>query len=627
MSPSPFPSERNIFGSSNAQKRKNILRWCGWFFLFCALVWMLISLRFLGAVELPEEPSARIFTIAAFIGHYSSIALLCSLLLVPFIAVFPNRAFVTALAIVMASTVTLILLLDTFIFEQYRYHINGMVLNLVFGGAAGDIFEFSAGNWLLTGLAFVLILALQIVLAYMAWRWSARIANRRFGLSIAGILFSVFLAQNLVYAWADAKAYSPITQQIRYLPAYRPATAKRFFTEQGWAEPPTTPQLTHVAQSNLHYPLKPLVCQPQETPPNIFTIVIDSWRADSMTEEVTPNIFELSKYSLNFSHHYSGANSTRMGMFSLFYALPGTYWQNMLSENKGPVYINELQKQGYEMGIFASAKLTSPEFHRTIFAEVENLRTQSQGNNAYERDRNITDEFIRFLQNQQDNNQPIYGFLFYDAPHAYAFPPDYEAPFAPSWEQVNYLALENGMDPTPFINRYKNATHYADSLVGEVLRAIAENGLLENSIIVITGDHGQEFNDNGLNFWGHNSNFSDPQTRVPLLVFWPGRETHEYAHTTSHFDIVPTIMQDALNCLSPFQDYSSGKHLLDPLASPYLILSSYNSFAVKQGPLVTVVDEFGQIDVYDENYRSSKDRQPPQETIMQVMREMGRFYR
>ncbi|MDP2514042.1 sulfatase-like hydrolase/transferase [Photobacterium damselae subsp. piscicida] len=50
-------------------------------------------------------------------------------------------------------------------------------------------------------------------------------------------------------------------------------------------------------------------------------------------------------------------------------------------------------------------------------------------------------------------------------------------------------------------NRYKNALFYIDGLIAKVLKHID----LQNTIIVITSDHGQEFNDNKQNYWGHSA--------------------------------------------------------------------------------------------------------------------------
>jgi len=64
--------------------------------------------------------------------------------------------------------------------------------------------------------------------------------------------------------------------------------------------------------------------------------------------------------------------------------------------------------------------------------------------------------------------------------------------------------------------------------------------LMKKTIIIMTGDHGQEANETHSNSWGHNSNFLRYQVQVPLLIYWPGMPPSQYNHLTSHVDVVPT---------------------------------------------------------------------------------------
>ena len=91
------------------------------------------------------------------------------------------------------------------------------------------------------------------------------------------------------------------------------------------------------------------------------------------------------------------SNATRIGVFSLFYSIPGTYWHRMLAQRQGPVLIERLSKLSYDMQVFRSAPLYSPEFDRTVFSQVRPVRTFSQGKSPAARDRDLTDDFIRYL--------------------------------------------------------------------------------------------------------------------------------------------------------------------------------------------------------------------------------------
>lgn len=611
-------------GESGHPGRALLLRWAGWFFLANAAVALLIALRYLGAVEFPAGENAVLFSVLAFTGHFASLGFIGAVLLFLPILFLPYRRLILMLGVVLASLFILGITIDTFVFSQYRFHLNGMVLNLLLGGAAEEIFTFSGSMWLTAGLFVVALVAVEWWLARRVWSFVLATPGRPHGYLVGALLFTVFLAENVMYAWADANSYTPITRQIRFLPAYQPLTAKSWFIEHGWVDPDARPALARIDKSSaLDYPKEQLQCEHPARHLNILYIVIDSWRFDTMTEGVTPNIYRFAQQSLVFEDHYSGANSTRTGIFTLFYGLPGTYWHAMLAEQRGAVLIDQLLAQGYRLGIYASAKLFSPEFDRTVFAAVKDLRLRSEGGSPQERDRNITDEFGDFLDGA---TQPFFGFLFYDSPHGYDFPPGYPLPFQPSWSAVNYVLLDNDFDRTPFFNRYKNSVNYVDSLVGEVLQRLEEKGLLENTVVLITGDHGQEFNDNKLNYWGHNSNFSPWQTRVPLVIRWPGKQQRHIHHQTSHFDITPTVMHDLLGCKNDFRDYSSGKHLIEGAPREYLLLSSYGQFAVMEPDRITVVDEFGHVSILGNDYREIAGAFLRADRMRAVMEEMSRFY-
>ncbi len=178
----------------------------------------------------------------------------------------------------------------------------------------------------------------------------------------------------------------------------------------------------------------------------------------------------------------------------------------------------------------------------------------------------------------------------------------------------------------PFRNAYLNSVHFVDGLVGRVLDAMRRRGLLESTIIVVTGDHGEEFNDNRLNYWGHNSNFSPPQTHVPLVLHWPGRGPRAYTHTTSHVDVVPTLMGAALGCDAPTEVYSNGRSLLDTSPRPYVVAANYIGIALIEPERITEMDYYGRFHIVDRRYRELPDASLPSAHLQQAMEDMARFY-
>ena len=85
-------------------------------------------------------------------------------------------------------------------------------------------------------------------------------------------------------------------------------------------------------------------------------------------------------------------------------------------------------------------------------------------------------------------------------------PDDFHGPFQPELEQVNPFAGFSEANAAKLINRYRNAVFYTDQLLGGLLDNLNDLGLADNTVVVITSDHGQEFNDSGHNNWGAGSN-------------------------------------------------------------------------------------------------------------------------
>jgi membrane-anchored protein YejM (alkaline phosphatase superfamily) len=529
----------------------------------------------------------------------------------------------------LATTTAVILLgvawVDTVIYRQYRFHLNAEVFDLLFGGAAGDILQFSGGMLAKAGLLLLALIVIEIVAGRWVWRRSSVAPSPRLRVLVMIVAFSLVAVEHGMYAWADAAGYVPITRLGRLLPASRPLTAEILFRRVGISVAERNRASAGIGPGALlRYPRSAVECRPVAEPRDIVFIVVDSWRFDALDARITPNISRFADRCQRFDDHFSGGSATRTGIFSLFYGLPGTYWHDMLGERRGPVLVHELLRQGYEFGVFASASLVSPEFHRTVFSEIDPLRLRTEGSRAEERDRNLASDFEAFLRTRS-STRPLFAFLFFDAPHAYDLPKDYPRPFEPSWTEVDYLELGPDFDPEPFRNLYFNSLHFVDSLVGGVLDALDRSKLLDDAVVLITGDHGQEFNESGLGYWGHNSNFTRWQTGVPLLVQWPGRAPRAWSHRTSHFDVAPTLMSDFLGCGRDFDDYSVGRHLLEAGGRDVLLLSNYTDSAIVRPNEIIVSYPYG-VEVLDLDYRPVPDAPIDRDALLESMRQRSRFY-
>ena len=106
--------------------------------------------------------------------------------------------------------------------------------------------------------------------------------------------------------------------------------------------------------------------------------------------------------------------------------------------------------------------------------------------------------------------------------------------------------------------------YYTDKNLGRALNFLGQHIDIDKTIIVITADHGEEFNDTGKNYWGHNGNFTKYQAQIPFIVKWPGKPSVEIDYRTSALDVVPTLLPRVLGCKNPVSDYSVGNDLFEP---------------------------------------------------------------
>lgn len=608
--------------------RGTLLRWCLWFSLGHTLLVLGLFSRYLAVLPGPLEWSARGFLALAGPGHALSLSLVAALPAILVALLWPRRGAVGTVLVGAGWLLAALVAVDTVVFRLYRFHLNAMVWNLLTGGAAEELLPLSRSTWLWGGAQIAGLVLANLALAALAWRW-VRDHRRRGGGWVGLVAVVVLAAGHLLHAWADAWGYVPITRQVRYLPHYYPLTAESLLKKFGLAptvRPPRPPKVP--AASSLAYPLEPLRFATPAQPPNVLLLLVEALRFDFLSPEVTPNLWRFAQQSWTFERHFSSGNATRFGVFGLFYGLHGTYWHAALAENQPPVLLSTMTDHGYSMGIFSSSSFTSPEFDRTVFAGVRASLDLSGPPipDSVARDRDLTQRLLGFLDQQQPG-QPWFGFAFFDAPHDFNFPKDQPPRFTPVVAAVNHLELNGGRDPVPVKNRLLNSLHFVDSQLGLLFDHLERGGFLENTVVVITGDHGEEFNENGLGYyWGHNGNFSEYQTQVAMVVRWPGEAPRRFTHPTHHVDLAPTLLEDALGCRTPADRYSQGRTLRDASPREFLVVANWNAFAVRQEHRVDVVQPSGTVDTYHADYRPWPDAPLEPQVLLRATQELGRFY-
>ncbi|MCD6304212.1 MAG: sulfatase-like hydrolase/transferase, partial [Planctomycetes bacterium] len=445
-----------------------------------------------------------------------------------------RAGIVYVLAVVLLAAAQVFIYVDVFVFRLWGYHLNSFVLNVL--TTPGGIGSMGASGS--TELAFALTIAAivvgQAVLLVLA------VKAQLLGRAMSPLLGSSRRRAILVAAWAVLAAgqavtygvsklrwYTPVLRTAESLPFYFPVTFSKLGRRLGWEIPHVEANMrTHY--STLRYPLRPLVRRRGATNYNIVWLTCESLRADMVDPEIMPRTYEFATSDAQwFRRCYGAGGGTRMGMFGMFYGLYGCYWFPMLSANRGPVLFDVLRKAGYQFDCHTSQSFTYPEFNRTVFVDIpeKDLHVIGSGAPGWQRDRRNVANMLAWLDGREAN-RPFFQFMFFESPHArYYFPPE-NAIRKPYMKDFNYADL-GAIARDPKLqqlvkNRYINACNHLDGQLGRVIDGLRRRGLLDSTIVVITGDHGEEFWERGR--WGHAADsFHEKHMRVPLIIHVPGR--------------------------------------------------------------------------------------------------------
>jgi len=266
---------------------------------------------------------------------------------------------------------------------------------------------------------------------------------------------------------------------------------------------------------------------------------------------------------------------------------------------------------------------------QNVFYNYADQCLATEGMMAWQRDYTLSKNFLNFIESRTPDSHPFFSLLFFDSLHSMIEPVGngYKPKYAPAWSYPKYELLDKHTDPTEFLNLYKNMANYADGLIGTVLSRLEEKGLLDSTIVIVTGDHSQEFNDNGKGFWGHSGNYSKSQLCVPFLYF-DNTPHKRYDHWSAHYDVVPTLMEDLFSVTNPVSDYSIGKSLRDTAPRDFLLVDSYIGFGfVDQSGDITNLYYDHTSELQDENLNVRDNSQFDTLTYKRTMALIEGFYK
>jgi arylsulfatase A-like enzyme len=299
--------------------------------------------------------------------------------------------------------------------------------------------------------------------------------------------------------------------------------------------------------------------------PNVLLIVLDTVRAESLSlhghaRRTSPFLEQLARRGIRFDQARATAPWTLPSHASFFTGR----WPHELStrldnplDDRYSTIAEYLRDRGYDTaGFVANTFFCSRWFglargfihyQDVAIDPVEILRSSGLGRalwrklgpvtddrpTAYFRRRNaaqINTEFLAWLSSRP-SGRPFFAFLnYYDAHDPYVSPEDEASPSAArarsarelellrDWHRRGQTAVaEHGVELGR--DAYADCIGYLDRQLARLFESLEARGLLKETLVVLTSDHGEEFNEHGV--LGHGQNLYSQVLHVPLLVIGP----------------------------------------------------------------------------------------------------------
>jgi arylsulfatase A-like enzyme len=293
---------------------------------------------------------------------------------------------------------------------------------------------------------------------------------------------------------------------------------------------------------------RPVQTAADAPPRNVLVVVMESTGARYMSlygspYDTTPELKQEAQFGLVFDNFYCHmgltANSLAAITLSIFpymtwreYTVeypnyPGTTLAQVL---KPADYRTAFIHTGYLQYTNQDQFLANRGFDRLV--DIEDLGGQVVSSWGGD-DRQLVDAVLRWID--EDRSRPFYAMAWTNESHH-----PYEP--APHYRPVGFF--EDGKRPPDDydLGRYLNTVRSVDHELGRLFDGLRERGLDRDTLVVVTGDHGEAFGDPHPT-WGHGARIYEENVRVPLLLWSPALfpSGRRIASIGSHVDLMPTI--------------------------------------------------------------------------------------
>jgi membrane-anchored protein YejM (alkaline phosphatase superfamily) len=536
-----------------------------------------------------------------------------------------HRTWARLFAGIMFALLQVALLADIVIFRLFQRHFDSLVWNVLTTKGAGDSVRVDPASIVIaTAIVFTFIGA---SLAFALWV-APRLVRRRLRFGLATILIAL-LMERTFFAVIDLRDNSTVQAVRDTLPLYQPLTIKRLAKKFGYKRPPGEIRVLPDSAKSLHLPQHPLGLRADACEPNILFIAIEGGRADALDDKAMPNLSKLAEDSFRLTKHFSTGNETRFGIFGLLYGIPGTYWHRALAQSVAPPWFDLLARRGYEFKIMSCTDLNYPEFRQTAFVKLTNDITDQWNAPHLDRDQLMTDKFLNYLADRAGRavpSHPFFGFLFFDASHQpYEHPPEDNLFEGSKSGEINYLKLTlSPAGAQALKGSYLNSLHYIDRQIGRIVKVLQDRGEYGRTVIVVAGDHGEEFGE--LGHFGHCSSFNRFQTQTFGVLHLPGEAARAVNHVTSHVDFVPSVLT-WMGITNALGDYTTGEPIEGKETRNWALLAGWQDTALFNKDSITIFKPTRTLYLDTSDHELSKDdpRRASSSEILQALQEIRLF--
>jgi phosphoglycerol transferase MdoB-like AlkP superfamily enzyme len=332
------------------------------------------------------------------------------------------------------------------------------------------------------------------------------------------------------------------------------------------------------------------------TPPNVILVVLESvaarWTSlGNARYQTTPTLTAEAANALVYDNFYAhigrSSNSLAAMLLSTYPKLDFADVTQAYPRLGGTSLASAFRDRGYRTSFVTSSDLRWANWDTFIgtrgFERVRDYRDLTCGEPVSSwgvEDRCMVDDLVQQIRQPRDG--PFFLMAWSQQTH-HPYEPSPGAPL-----------LTLGREPVPYpydLDRYLNVLHETDAQLARLFAAVREAGLADNTLIVITGDHGQAFG------YPHDSYVQgrtvyEEDVNVPLMLWFPGRfrTAVRPAAIGSHVDLAPTIADVA--GLTPAADWR-GRSLLDAARPPrayFYVAEDHFRLGVREGAWKYIYD-------------------------------------